>query len=141
VVQKRERKLQGAEQSSGVFRDGYRLDHCINWVGSDLLCQKLAQESRINQRNGFVPTGRYSFSESRTIRYDTIRRTILTCAQKLTISQLNLPHGTKQKRIMKKRKTEKTETLRRNCAVVKSLRHRSIIDAYGCGLDWVKKKL
>jgi len=39
--------------------------------------------------------------------YDTIRLTILTCAQKLTSSQLNLPHGTKQKRIMKKLKTKK----------------------------------
>jgi len=32
--------------------------------------------------------------------YDTIRHdglTILTCAQKLTSSQLSLPHGTKQK--------------------------------------------
>ena len=36
--------------------------------------------------------------------YDTIRWTILTCAQKLTSSQLNLPHGTEQKRIMKKLK-------------------------------------
>ena len=35
---------------------------------------------------------------------DTIRWTILTCAQKLTSSQLSLPHGTKQKRIMKKPK-------------------------------------
>ena len=39
-----------------------------------------------------------------TIRYDTIRLTILTCTQKLTSSQLNLPHGTKQKRIMEKLK-------------------------------------
>jgi len=29
--------------------------------------------------------------------YDTIRSTVLTCAKKLTSSQLNLPHGTKQK--------------------------------------------
>ena len=29
--------------------------------------------------------------------YDTIRSIVLTCAQKLTSSQLNLPHGTKQK--------------------------------------------
>jgi len=29
---------------------------------------------------------------------DTIRWTILTCAQKLTSRQLNLPHGTKQKK-------------------------------------------
>ena len=33
-----------------------------------------------------------------------IRLTILTCDQKLTSSQLNLPHGTQQKRIMKKLK-------------------------------------
>jgi len=31
------------------------------------------------------------------LRYDTIRLTVLTCAQKLTSSQLNLPHGTEQK--------------------------------------------
>jgi len=36
--------------------------------------------------------------------YDTIRLTILTCAQKLMSSQLNLPHGIKQKRITKKLK-------------------------------------
>jgi len=36
----------------------------------------------------------------------------------LTCSQLNLPHGTKQKRIMKKLKT-KMEMLRRNGPVVK----------------------
>ena len=53
-----------------------------------------------------------------TIQYDTIRWTILTCAQKLTSSQLSLPHGTKQKRIMKKLKTE---MLRRNGLVVKSV--------------------
>ena len=39
------------------------------------------------------------------IWYDMIWWTILTCAQKLTRSQLSLPHGTKQKRIMKKLKT------------------------------------
>ena len=33
-----------------------------------------------------------------------IRWTILTCAQKLTSSQLSMPHGTEQKRIMKKLK-------------------------------------
>ena len=49
-----------------------------------------------------------------------IRWTILTCAQKLTRSQLSLPHGTKQKRIMKKQK-HKTEMLRRNGPVVKSV--------------------
>jgi len=42
------------------------------------------------------------------------------CAQKLTSSQLSLPHGTKQKRIMKKLKN-KTEMLRRNGPVVKSV--------------------
>jgi len=31
------------------------------------------------------------------VRYDTIRLTILTCAQKLRSSQLNLPHGMEQK--------------------------------------------
>ena len=46
--------------------------------------------------------------------------TILTCAQKLTSSQLNLPHGTKQK-IVKKLKTKKTEMPRRNGPVVKSV--------------------
>ena len=37
---------------------------------------------------------------------DTIRYIIFTCAQKMTNSQLNLPHGTKQK-VMKKLKTNK----------------------------------
>jgi len=44
-------------------------------------------------------------TQLRFLRYDTTRWSILTCAQKLTCSQLNLPHGTKQKRIMKKLKT------------------------------------
>jgi len=44
-----------------------------------------------------------------TIQYkNTIQCAILTCAQKLTRSQLNPPHGTKQKIVMKKLKT-KTE--------------------------------
>jgi len=43
---------------------------------------------------------------------------ILTCAQKLTNSQLNQPHATKQKRLMKKLKI-KTEMLRRNSPVIK----------------------
>jgi len=51
-----------------------------------------------------------------TMRYDTM---ISTCAQKLTYSQLNLLHGTKQKRIMKKLKI-KTQMLRRNGPVIKS---------------------
>jgi len=44
----------------------------------------------------------------------------LTCAQKLMSSQLNLLRGTKQKRVMRKLKT-KTEMLRRNSPVVKSV--------------------
>jgi len=35
-----------------------------------------------------------------------IRYTVFECAQKLTNSQLNLSHGTKQKRVMKKLKTK-----------------------------------
>jgi len=34
--------------------------------------------------------------------YDTVRWPILTCAQMLTSSQLNMPHGTKQKKNNKK---------------------------------------
>jgi len=49
--------------------------------------------------------------------YDTIQR-LFTCLQKLTYSQLNLLHGTKQKRIMKKLKI-KTEMLGRNGPVIK----------------------
>jgi len=52
-------------------------------------------------------------------RYDTIRYTIFTCAEKLTNSQLNLPHGTTQK-VTKKLKT-KSEMLRRNGPVLKSV--------------------
>ena len=44
---------------------------------------------------------RYEYAQFRYV-YDMIRWTMLTCAQKLTSSQLSLPHGTKQKRIMKK---------------------------------------
>ena len=50
----------------------------------------------------------------------TIRYAIFTCAQKLINSQLNLPHGTKQNRVMKKQQT-KTEMLRRNGPVTKSV--------------------
>jgi len=52
----------------------------------------------------------------------TIRWTILTCAQKLTSSQLNMSHTTKQRRIMKKLKTKKTEMLIRNGPVVNEVR-------------------
>jgi len=47
----------------------------------------------------------YAVTVFMTSWYDMIWRTILTCAQKLTSSQLSLPHRTKQKRIMKKLKT------------------------------------
>jgi len=46
------------------------------------------------------------------------RLRIFTSAQKLANSQLNLPHGTKQKRLMNKLKL-KTEMLRRNGPVIK----------------------
>jgi len=42
-----------------------------------------------------------------------MRYTIFACIQKLTNSQLSLPHGTKQKWVTKKLKT-KVEMLRRN---------------------------
>ena len=45
-----------------------------------------------------------------TIQYDTIRLTIFTCTQKPTSSQLNLPHGTVQKRVMKKLKPKNGDT-------------------------------
>jgi len=41
--------------------------------------------------------------------YDTIRYTTFTCAKKLMNSQLNVPHGTKQKRVMKELKTKKRD--------------------------------
>jgi len=41
---------------------------------------------------------------------DTIRWIRLTCAQKLTSSQLILPHGTKQNRVMKKLKANKNNS-------------------------------
>ena len=56
------------------------------------------------------------------ISYDTIRYerwSILTCALKLTSSQLNLPHGTKQKKNNEETKNKKKpEILRRNGPVV-----------------------
>jgi len=57
-----------------------------------------------------------------TIWYDTM---IFTCAQKLTYSQLNLPHGTKHKRIMKKLKIKTRDTQKKwssHKAVVSVLR-------------------
>jgi len=49
---------------------------------------------------------------------DTMRYSIFTCTQKLTNSQLSLMHGTKQKGVMNKLKTE---MLRRNGPVIKSV--------------------
>jgi len=51
-------------------------------------------------------------------RNETKRWRTFTWAQQLVNSQLNLPHGTKQKRLMKKLKI-KTEMLRRNGPVIK----------------------
>jgi len=53
--------------------------------------------------------------------YDMIWYTIFVCIQKLTNSQLNLPHRTKQKWVMKKLKTKKTEVLGRNGPAMKSM--------------------
>ena len=56
--------------------------------------------------------------------YDTIRWTVFTCAQKLTNS-LNLPHGTKQKRVpvslMKKLKTKKDAEKKRSSHKVRGV--------------------
>jgi len=54
------------------------------------------------------------------VRYDTI--TIFTCTQKLTNSQLNLPHGTKEnKKRNEETKKQNTDMLRRKGPVIKSL--------------------
>jgi len=46
----------------------------------------------------WVRTGRHCTQiVSEIYMYDTIRLIILTCAQKLTSSLLNLPHGTDKK--------------------------------------------
>ena len=56
--------------------------------------------------------------------YDTIQWTVLTCAQKLTSSQLNLLHGTKQKRIIKKPKSKNGDAQRKRSGKKKrSARH------------------
>ena len=60
-------------------------------------------------RSTFSPTSQFTrstFSPMSSVSTvsPTIRLTILTCAQKLTSSQLNLQHGTEQTRIMKKLK-------------------------------------
>jgi len=68
--------------------------HCVRWGPSSPL------------QRGTAPNFR---PMSVTIWYDTIRWTILTCAQKLTSSQLSLPHGTKQKK-----NNEETKTNTRN---------------------------
>jgi len=48
------------------------------------------------------------------------RWSIFTCAEKLAYSELNLPQGTKQKRLMKLK--IKTQMLRRNGSVIKPWR-------------------
>ena len=58
-----------------------------------------ASRSLILQRQLFVDT----------IRYDTIRWSILTCAYNLTNSQLNLPHGTEQTKNNEETKNKITE--------------------------------
>jgi len=51
-----------------------------------------------------------------------VRCTIFICAQKLTNSQLNLPHRTKKnKKSNEETKNKKTEILRRNSPVIKSM--------------------
>ena len=42
-------------------------------------------------------------------KFDTIRYTIFTCFQMLTNSQLDLPHGTKQKKSNEETKNKKTK--------------------------------
>jgi len=71
--------------------------------------------------------------------YDTthyhIRWTILTCAQKLTSRQLNLPHRTKQSNEETKKKNKKTDMLRRNGPVVKSVESVLRLVESLCGKD------
>jgi len=66
---------------------------CIRW-GPSSPPQKGAEPPIFGPRL-LWPDGRPS--QLLIISYDTMRWTILTCAQKLTSSQLSLPHGTKQK--------------------------------------------
>ena len=57
------------------------------------------------------------FSPLCTIRYDTIRYSRLTCAQKLTDGQLNLAHGPeskKRKNKIKKRVAQKKRSRQRS---------------------------
>jgi len=88
--------------------------HCVRWP------LKGAQQPSLFGPCLLWPNGRPSqqllscccTAHDRTSLYvSTIRWTILTCAQKLTSSQLNLPHGTKQKRIVKKVKTNKSSAV------------------------------
>jgi len=65
---------------------------------------------------------------------------MFTYAQKLANSQLNLPHGTKQKRLTKKLKV-KTEMLRRNGPVIKPWsqswgRESMVGKIWGKGRSW-----
>jgi len=57
------------------------------------------------------------------------RCTILTCAQKLTNSQLNLPHGTKQKRV--KKSNEETKNKKNRDDKKKRLSHKVVESVLG----------
>jgi len=49
------------------------------------------------------------------IRYDTTRDTIFSCTEKLTGSQLNLPHGTnKTEKVIKRTKSKKVAQKKRS---------------------------
>jgi len=78
---------------------------CVNACVSSQICMSVVMELIENSDN--IHTACLSLSLCTVLhrthcqRYDTIQWTILTCAQKLTSSQLNLPHGsyaTKQKK-------------------------------------------
>ena len=49
----------------------------------------------------------WAYYDGPRLRYDTIRLTILTCAQKLTSRQLSLSHGTRTKKNNEETKTKK----------------------------------
>jgi len=73
----------------------YRLSSTLTrW----LYCVEYPQCSIRSKRSAICATVEFSYNvffklNDLQIRYDTIRCTILTCAQKLANNQLNLPHG------------------------------------------------
>jgi len=68
-----------------------------------LSCGIFATKARIDNRKKLV---KQQYLPHMSSQYDMIWWTILTCAQKLTCSQLSLPHGNQtKKRITKKLKT------------------------------------